>query len=86
MKHEKFEFFLNGIEELEKFVDQFKGMNHHDFLMQCFENDSNPYGSSDIIPYKLVCTFGYISFMIKDMDVKNSRVDLGKFSDVYKKS
>ena len=51
----------NSADVIEEFVDQFKGLAHQDFLMKCFENDSNPFGSSDIIPYKLVCTYIWIT-------------------------
>ena len=52
---------VNSPEELEKFADQFKSMTHHDLLHTCFNNDQNPFGSSDIMPYKLVCTYIWIT-------------------------
>ena len=37
----------NSPKQVEEFVDQFKGLAHQEFLHACFENDSNPFGSSD---------------------------------------
>ena len=37
----------NSPEQVEEFVDQFKGLTHQDFLLRCFSNDENPFGSSD---------------------------------------
>ena len=56
-----FKLKTNSVEDLEAFIDRFKGWTHQDFLMQCFENDSNPYGSSDIMPYKLVSVYIWIT-------------------------
>ena len=51
----------NSAKDVEDFIERFKGLTHQEFLHACFENDSNPFGSSDIVPYKLVCTYLWIT-------------------------
>ena len=51
----------NSAKDVEDFFERFKGLTHQEFLHACFENDSNPFGSSDIVPYKLVCTYLWIT-------------------------
>ena len=53
--------FISFKEEWNSWVDEFKGMNDYDIMMQLMNTENAcPFQPSGFRPYKLVCAYLYI--------------------------